>query len=222
MRAFAFLLTLLMSLFAVHAKAACIPDEIEKAVWQAVANSSDPAQIRYYLDSYPKGCFRKLAILKLDNILPVRPALKVIGNQQGGGELVGANGSWIIVQVNGGKNSFQKLKVVPMYDFAAKIGFYIQCDAAGNGLTPYLPDGGPCPSGNTPFIQGFGLRLTGEYAAYYDLRFECKTIRYQGVGETNYGPTNDWCGVRNPTPETWIKGVKVDVVRNFSYKEKEE
>jgi len=63
----------------------CKPTQFETEYWQTVKDSTAFKAWLAYLDEFPKGCFRKIALVKLDEHLPLHPKFTIsFGTSDGG------------------------------------------------------------------------------------------------------------------------------------------
>jgi hypothetical protein len=193
----------------------CLPSAGESALWNAVAHTSDPEEIYLFLDKFPDACFRELAKLRLDKLVPEIPVIQVSGTIADSPAQTVGNGEWLDSDVNGGRNGVISLSLNVPPELSGKLGFLLSCEAAGVGWVGWFPSGKECPGRNTPFLQGFQARLSGPYAKYYDLSVDCNTMTYHAAYRPHRGPTAGWCGVNAADGEGlgWLKNALVSLKR---------
>lgn len=179
--------------------AQCIPTEAERQIWDGIKQSSDPREFLAYLKQFPNGCYRALAIFKINALVDETVPMRVAVVFTEGIERVGKDGEWV---------DYDGWRVAEGFRFRAtavdqsKFTLEYQCDSAGKGLSYWVASDQLChPSGLAP-IQGFSVRMRGSLSEFYDLDIRCTTIGRQ-VGDQPAPPkqehsaTNEgWCGFR--------------------------
>jgi hypothetical protein len=205
----------LLSVSAEHGFAECVQSKAESALWSAVANSSDPEEIYLFLNKFPDACFRDLAKLRVDKLVPEIPVIQVSGTIADSLAQTVGNGEWLDSDVNGGRNGIISLSLNVPPEMSSKLGFLLSCEPAGVGWVGWFPSGKECPDRSTPFLQGFEAKLTGPYAKYYDLSVDCYTMMYHAAYRPHRGPTAGWCGVSAADGEGlgWLKKALVSLKR---------
>lgn len=188
----------------------CVPTQQEKNIWEGIKEFFVPQEFLAYLNKFPKGCFRDLAIFKIEALVPETVALTASIQ-------VAADSKWYSGSngqvVSGGENVVESMTVSADYVVNTEVSFDYQCDAAGKGVTG-ASNGQPCPSNGRAPVQGFSLRISGSLAEFYDLSTTCTTLHKPDNSKAPYSAKDgQWCGVHGGTPSTYICNMSVKVTR---------
>lgn len=190
----------------------CTPPQNEKDIWDSIKSSEDPRDFLQYLKQFPQGCFRAVANFRIKALVPEHHPLKIHGK-------FSAADNWVIVHERetlqfGDGRPLEWFKVESFEDKPEKLRVEYQCDAAGQGLTPWFEWEATCPLPKAP-IQGFSVRATGYLADFYDLKVDCAThIRPSNQGDVEYTVRgSEWCGVRAGVPRTYLYKLSITLSR---------
>jgi hypothetical protein len=188
----------------------CTPSQQEKNIWDGIKESSVPQEFLGYLKKFPQGCFRDLAIFKIETLVPETVPLTVNIQVAGDGKwFAGHNGDL----VSGGENVVESIRIVADHADPTKISFDYSCDAAGKGVTNASNDQ-PCPSNGRAPIQGFGVSMAGSLSEFYDVSTLCTTLHKPDNSKAGHSSSDgSWCGVHGGTPATYICNMTVRVAR---------
>jgi hypothetical protein len=188
----------------------CAPTQKEQNIWDGIKQSAVPQEFLAYLKEFPKGCFRDLAIFKIEALVPeivaLTASLQVAQDERW---FSGGNGQL----VSGGENVVESMKISADHIAKTVLAFDYQCDGAGKGVTS-ASNGQPCPSNGRAPIQGFSVSIAGSLAEFYDLSTNCTTLHKPDNSKKPYSVKNgEWCGVHGGTPATYICNMTVKVTR---------
>jgi hypothetical protein len=163
----------------------CTPSDQEQATWALADKRLDTLA---YLRQFPKGCFRSIALSRLEEEGKATPAVVMSVKYTGDpswifgnlGQLFERDDRAFIEQVQIGS--------------PRQIQLEYACYAVGHGQSAWLYGGKPCPNANAP-MQLFAVRLRGELKDFYDLSVYCRTVKFPQQERTTYVVGNEeWCG----------------------------
>lgn len=147
----------------------------------------------------------------LDGIPPwevtgYRPRIEVLAHVQSFGDVKGVGGEWV-----GTKGQSLRLEgfSLDITDNVPGLSLQYFCHVEGFGDTTYMSEGSYCGTrGERRRTEGYGAKLVGPAAQFYNLTYSC---HLQGIGDVGPMTSEQYCGTRGESRR--MEAIQISIVR---------